>query len=91
MNTLRFTHITTIDVGDNFYIDIELDNKKRVYDLWIWEADTGIKEYMFGEPVEMDLFGERYINSVEEVTANAIRNAREHKRDYIKDHLEEER
>ena len=89
-NTLRFTRITTIDVGDNFFIDVELDNKGQVYNSWIWEADTGVKAFMYGQPAEVDLFGERYIMSVEEVVASAMGNARQHKKNYIRDHMEEE-
>ena len=88
MNTLRFTHIATLDVGDNFYIDIELDNKEHIYDAWIWEANTGIKAYMYGQHTEMEVFGERYILSLEEIVANAMGNARQHKKYYIRDYME---
>lgn len=90
MNTLRFTHIATLDVGDNFYIDIELDNRDQVYNAWIWEANTGVKAYMYGQHAEMEVFGERYTMSLEEIVGNVMGNARQHKKYYIRDYMEED-
>ena len=50
--------IQTFAADDGFFVDIVIDNPKKMYDAWIYHEDYGIKEYMFGSAFEQNRYGE---------------------------------
>lgn len=41
---------------ENIMVDIVTDLDKGYYNAWIYEADTGYKEFMFGVPIKQDSY-----------------------------------
>lgn len=50
--------IDVYQVDDDRYIDIVTNNLERTYEAYIYNADEGTKELLFGMPIEQQSYDE---------------------------------
>ena len=81
--TARFSTIRTIECSKGFYIDIVYDSKQELFYAWLFHEDYGVKESMFGCPVEQP----NGITTIEYFTELAIANAPDYITSYEEDYM----
>lgn len=76
MKISYYQTLATYDVGDGFYVDMVLDRESKYhsYEAWMFHKDYGVKQLMYGIPIDEMSF-ERFETSIKCSVA-------EHKRFY---------
>lgn len=85
--TSRFIYMRTIEVDNDLLVDIILDTKENVYETWLYHPGYGIKEFMYGEPIHNQRFGQPITITLDEVIENIAFNVEEYMNDYIDTHM----
>ena len=82
MKTLRFWY-----ENQPFCVDILLDTDEEVYEAWLYADGYGIKEFMFGSPVNSQRFGQPETTTLDSFTRTVMGNLYDYLPDYIEEHV----
>lgn len=52
IKSTRYEFVAIYEVNESWFIEIAIDHAKETYEIFIFNASYGIKDLMFGLPVE---------------------------------------